>query len=79
MIRVLKVTPATVRIHLATVLPDQARDWIVDRADFGSIGGIRATTDDGDVCTLGMFRSRDGTAMHPEYARLRKLLGGTAA
>jgi hypothetical protein len=73
-LEIVKVSPDAVRVRIVTAEPKQEREWLVDRRRFGSIGAISARADNGEKCTIGMFRTRDGSAILPEYARLRRLL-----
>lgn len=71
---ILKVTPKAVRVRIEISNPPSTHDWTVDRRQFGSIGSIVAHNEDGGRCTIGNFRTRDGSQMQPDYAKLRKLL-----
>lgn len=75
---IVKVSPTTIRVRLSTAYPDAVRELTIDRRTYGSIGAISAHTDSGEHLTLGNYRTRDGSAMQPEYARLRSLLKKTA-
>lgn len=70
---VIAVVPGFVMVRVVTTQPAEDKTWKVPRKQLGGLGAISAYRE-GERCTLGNFRTRDGDRMQPDYARLRSLL-----
>lgn len=63
-----------VRLTLDKGYESQGGLWQVPKYQLGGIGLLYAhrPKDTKDYCSLGSFRTRDGTQMQPDYLKLRK-------
>ena len=71
---IVKATSTRIVLSLQ-MLGGKPETWWVDPRCPGAPGQIIAHNAAGETCTLGSFRTKDGTNQQPDYARLRRLCG----
>lgn len=64
------------RFEVTLVLLTGTESWVVPRKQLGGLGSLFAHRkgDLREVCSIGSFRTKDGTAMQPDYIKLRGLV-----